>query len=197
MNDLVTIEKRLAELRKKVQVKDNRTPAWKTADEVSSHNRVFLLDVSSSMQGSKIKAARIALERYMRPEDGLFVFGNDVRYVEKAQIYTIQADGMTAMLPAFEDGMKCRPMHFVLISDGEPNVDGDPEDVLNFMARFLAVRVDCIGIRDKNNYSGYDREFLEKLAKQNSGRFMEVENPDLIGEAVKAICYNGTIQIGG
>jgi len=161
------------------------------------HNRMFLLDVSDSMAGEKLTNAKLALDKYKKPIDGLILFGDKAHYIS-GNISTLLTSGMTAMLPALKMAIECSPTGIIIITDGMPNKDGNPEDVIAYVSSLTGIRIDLIGISRGDRYGSWDIDtaFIETIASMTGGRSMIIEDPSKLSDSVKLLCAPETIQIG-
>ena len=168
----------LEELRGKFQ-QDN------TGDLVDrTHDRVFLLDVSTSMMGESMEYATAALNFFVRDGDGILVFGEEVRYVPREKLgSTALPWGLTSMLPALRKAMTFRPIEIVLITDGGPNKGGGQLEVLEYVQMISGVIVNTIGIGEF-----CDQSFLMKVAQATGGEMQHIDTPDKLHHAVGLLC---------
>lgn len=162
------------------------------------HNRMFLLDVSDSMSGKKLECAKTALDLYRDVADGLILFGNKAHYIS-GDLDNILTSGLTALLPAIKLAMAYMPTKLLIITDGMPNKDGQPEDVITYVSSLTGVRIDLIGISRGADDDGIswdiDPIFIEKLASITGGRSIIIKDPTKLSNNVKLLCAPGTIQL--
>lgn len=165
-----------------------------TEEECPPINLCIVLDRSGSMQGEKIRHARMAaLEAIERLNKGdtfsLITYNNVVetvipagpiqnrRKIEKL-IENIDANGNTALFggvseganelrKALEDGPKDMVHRLLLLSDGKANVGPDSPEELGRLGSSLVkegITVTTIGIG-----SGYNEDLMTQLAERSDG----------------------------
>jgi len=71
-------------------------------------------------------------------------------------------------------------VHFIVISDGEPNDPGQALDV----ARTFTSRIDCVYIGPEDGGAWGGRAFLERLAAASGGTFAQGDAPGLLADQV-------------
>lgn len=160
------------------------------------HNRMFLLDVSDSMSGKKLECAKTALDLYKSAADGLILFGDKAHYIS-GDLGNILTSGLTALLPAIKLAMAYMPTRLIIITDGMPNKDGQPEDVITYVSSLTGIRIDLIGISRGDDGASWDIDpiFIEKLALMTGGRSIIIKDPTKLSNSVKLLCAPGTIQL--
>lgn len=152
---------------------------------------VWLLDVSSSMSDkiykqpghkSKIDSAKEALMKHAKYDETIITFGSHVHVHSYQEIERLSTNGMTAMLPAIMIAVNAGCLTINMITDGDPNQDGNKEDVLAAVAGLTGIRINTIGVGDD-----CDLEFLRKIANMTGGRFQHCDNVELLDGQVKML----------
>ena len=161
-------------------------------------NFVAVLDVSGSMGGDKIKAAKEAVHQAVsRLQDGdwfsLVTFASDVRCpLESRQIdggfrrviagalQEIQAGGQTALCGGLEKGIeqaqkkKLKTNLVLLLSDGQANVG--ETDVEAVGRRALAARKKGVIVSTLGVGNDYNEALMTEIALDGGGRFYHIAN---------------------
>lgn len=163
-----------------------------SAAATTTHSRMFLLDTSGSMSlGLKIEYAKKALTTHIKPGDGVIAFDSDIHYIPGNKVDDILTGDLTAMLPALKEAMKFKCSHIILITDGQPNVEGDTFDVTDYVLHGIrGVRIDTIGIGND-----CEKEFLESLSKATNGTSYHVDNPDQLTGVVGLLTDGSSINL--
>jgi VWFA-related protein len=159
---------------------------------------VLVVDVSGSMAGEPIVAARQAMLEFIRtlePVDivSILAFETSVRVVEDfttdrnrltAAINRLQALGATALYDAVIEGVnkatqaQTRRKLVVLLSDGEATVGLEKRNASIEAARAAGVPVVSIGL---GHY--IDRTYLDELAQATRGRYLDAPTPGVLRNA--------------
>jgi Mg-chelatase subunit ChlD len=155
-------------------------------------HRAFLVDTSYSMKGTKITEAKKALTKNVQPSDKIITFGSTVQVVAFQNIFDIEPDGETAMLPAIKKAVEGLSTHLILISDGNANEGGDAYECLDYVTRLnKIVKIDTIAIGND-----CDVDLLQGLAKISGGSTYSVNDPLQLTGVMGLICApNQAIQL--
>jgi Ca-activated chloride channel family protein len=164
---------------------------------------VAVLDVSGSMQGTKLAQAKEAVRQALvRLHDGdvfsLVTFSNEVRCVFKpaaldararrvveSALQEIAAGGMTALCGGLELGLKKAVARkqdtnlVLLLSDGQANVgetDLEKVGIRGYKARQQGIIVSTLGVG-----SDYNEALMAEIATQGGGRFYHIQSAEQIG----------------
>lgn len=161
-------------------------------------NFVAVLDISGSMGGAKIQAAREAVRQAVqRLQDGdwfsLVTFSSDVRCplvpkqvdagfrrVIESALQEVQAGGQTALCGGLELGIeqasvkKQKTNLVLLLSDGQANVG--ETDVEAVGRRALAARKKGVTISTLGVGNDYNEALMAEIALDGGGRFYHVAN---------------------
>jgi hypothetical protein len=159
---------------------------------------VFVIDISGSMRGTRITAAKRELTGAIAGlstendlglvafHTRLFVWRQElvratpvVRQEADTFVYQLQAGGRTATYDALDAAFHYDTEAIFLLSDGEPNAGKIPfaADILAAVARTnrqRRVSIYTIGIAPGMAGSPMD-EFMRRLGEQNYGRYRRVE----------------------
>lgn len=159
-------------------------------------NFVAVLDISGSMGGTKIQAAKEAVRQAVqRLQDGdwfsLVTFSSDVRCplepkrvdagfrrVIESALQEVQAGGQTALCGGLEKGIeqarvkKQKTSLVLLLSDGQANVG--ETDVEAVGRRALAARKKGITISTLGMGNDYNEALMAEIALDGGGRFYHV-----------------------
>lgn len=161
-------------------------------------NFVAVLDVSGSMNGSKIQAAKDAVRQAAyRLQDGdwfsLITFSTDVRCpleprqidggyrrVIESALQEIQAGGQTALCGGLEMGIdraekrRLKTNLVLLLSDGQANVGETGVEAVG--KRALAARKKGITVSTLGVGNDYNEALMTEIALDGGGRFYHVAN---------------------
>jgi hypothetical protein len=159
---------------------------------------VFVIDISGSMHGGRLLAAKRELIYALNGlppevEVGLVAFHTQViswkrslmRLTPLAKqdavgfVYKLQAGGKTAAYDALEAAFHLEPEAIYFLSDGEPNAGRIPTAPAIITAigganRFRRLSIYTIGIAC-GMAGGADESFMKTLAEQNFGQFRRVD----------------------
>jgi VWFA-related protein len=185
---------------------DQQTPCVAAALDGAVHRRpvrvTVVIDVSGSMMGARLQAAREAARKFLGalpPEVPvqLIAFSSDVH--EKTPFTTdratliqaidqLNAGGETALFRAIsvaaEKGSAARAGRdevsvIVVLTDGENTVAGIGQNEAVAVCRQHAIRVHTIGL----NIDGIYTDPLKQIAEQTGGKFIEATRPEQLVEA--------------
>jgi len=189
---MTDVNEKLEEMRKRFQAMQGNLNYEHNINNLR-YDRMILLDVSFSMMGEKLTAAKHCLKKYIKEGDGLIVFGASVYHVSYPKIDTIMADGNTPMLPALKLAMEFKPSKILLITDGEANTNleedecpwdckGTAEHIIDYLTGIMGVQIDTIGIGDNS-----DLPFLETVSEMTNGKFQYVEDVKDLEDSIKLL----------
>jgi Mg-chelatase subunit ChlD len=163
---------------------------------------VAVLDVSGSMQGTKLQAAKQAvLDAVHRLQDGdtmsLVTFATDVhvpllarrvddalRRIVKSSVQEIRAGGQTALCSGLEAGITQaaearQPTNLVLLlSDGQANVG--ETDIEAVGRRAMEARQQGITVSTLGVGHDYNEALMAEIAVDGGGRFYHIDRTDQI-----------------
>lgn len=173
-----------------------------TASGREALNFIAVLDVSGSMGGSKISAAKDAVKQAMlRLQDGdwfsLVTFATDVRCplssrrvdaslrrVVESSLNEIQAGGQTALCGGLELGIEQALTHpqktnlVLLLSDGQANVGETDVEAIGrraIEARSKGITVSTLGVGND-----YNEALMAEIALDGGGRFYHITSANQI-----------------
>jgi uncharacterized protein YegL len=186
MNDLMANQNK----RRNFIDKNNRISGYVT----SNHGIIVLLvDISSSMDGLKLKDAQKSLLNFLEKINEfeyaikLVTFGNVVEHtilgVNKidleSKIKSLEADGSTPLLEALQraNGFLTNQTNpvIVLVTDGQPT-DASENEIIGYatLMKTKDIRMIVIGVGEDVN-----QNFLKKLASSNSDYHFAKESLEL------------------
>jgi Ca-activated chloride channel family protein len=190
-----------------------------------SLNFVAVLDISGSMGGAKIKAAKEATRQAVqRLQDGdffsLVTFASDVRCpleskridagfrrVIESSLREIQAGGQTALCGGLEMGIAQALLHtqktnlVLVLSDGQANVG--ETDVEAVGRRAIDARAKGITVSSLGVGNDYNEALMAEIAIDGGGRFYHIANAAQIaaylagelGEMASLAARNATVTL--
>lgn len=166
----------------------------------SASDRAILCDCSGSMAGEKFETMVKALKSQANSMDSIISFADDVYLIPMHKIDTLKSCfGMTAMLPAIKLAVTdVRPTTILLITDGDPNVGGGKEKVLEYVTNLTGIVINCIGIgNSESSYWGneLDEDFLTTLAEATGGKYYNADNVSKLESSIKMLMSPDTIQL--
>ena len=178
-------------MKSKLELARQRIATINRTNNPRVHSRMFLLDTSDSMRGFKLQYAKQALNYHIKSGDGILTFDNNVHYVTKDLIGRIDTNGLTAMLPAIKEAVTYKCSHVILITDGQPNVEGETDDVTDFVRHSIrGIKIDTIGIGDD-----CELEFLASISKSTGGTNYFIDDPEQLTGIVGLLTAGSSINL--
>ncbi len=174
-------------------------------------NMMMILDLSKSMSQTDLKPSRVdAAKKTMRAfiknrrhdNIGLLVFGKEAftscplttdtslldTFVSRFKVGTVNPFGtaiglaIATAIPRFKESSQSNVI--ILLTDGINNAGNIEPLTAATLAAEKGIRIYTIGVGAKQDY---DKEILERIAKQSNGQFFEASDSDTLNEIYNTI----------